>query len=136
MGWNFNQLSPTIQGHDKTFFKKILFSERGEGREKERERNINWLPVLQPLTRDQTRNPGVCPDWESNQQPFALQNNADQESCTGQGHDEIFRSGEYVHFMDCGDGFTVYTYVKTFITLYTLKIRCVRWVSYALTCVA
>ena len=23
-------------------------------------------------TRDLTQNPGVCPDWESNQQPFAL----------------------------------------------------------------
>ena len=36
------------------FFKKIdficLFLERGEGREKERERNINvWLPLAHPL---------------------------------------------------------------------------------------
>ena len=35
---------------------------------KERERNINvWLPG------DLARNPGMCPDWESNQLPFASQ---------------------------------------------------------------
>ena len=37
----------------KLFFKKYfiyLFLERGEGREKERERNINvWLPLVRPL---------------------------------------------------------------------------------------
>ena len=36
--------------HWLTFFRKILFLERGEGREKERERNINvWLPLAHPL---------------------------------------------------------------------------------------
>ena len=44
----------------------FLFLERLEGREKERERNINvWLPLMSP-TGDPTRNPGTCPDWESN----------------------------------------------------------------------
>ena len=42
-----------------------LFLERGEGREKERERNINvWLPLNIPPTGDLARNPGMCPDWE------------------------------------------------------------------------
>ena len=47
----------------------------GEGREKEREKNINvWLLlVCHPLTGDLTRNPGMCPDWELNQRPFGLQ---------------------------------------------------------------
>ena len=51
------------------FFNFIL--EIGEGREKERARNINvrkinWLPPVQALTRDQTHNPGMCPNQESN----------------------------------------------------------------------
>ena len=34
------------------FFKKIyLFLERGERREKERERNIDWLPLTHPNRR-------------------------------------------------------------------------------------
>ena len=48
-----------------------LFLERRE----ERERNINeWLPLMHsPDTGDLAGNPGLCPDWESNQQPFGLQ---------------------------------------------------------------
>ena len=52
----------------------IYFLERGEGKEKERERNINvWLPLMYPPPRDLACNPGMCPDWESNQQPFCSQ---------------------------------------------------------------
>ena len=43
-------------------FVLFLFSERGEGREKERERNIDWLPFTCAPTRDGTHNPGTCPD--------------------------------------------------------------------------
>ena len=44
-----------------------FFLERGEGREKERERNINvWLPLERPPL-------GICPDWESNWPPFGSQ---------------------------------------------------------------
>ena len=53
--------------------KKTLFTylKRGEGREKERERNINvWLPLTRLPTGDLARNPGMYPDWESNQWPF------------------------------------------------------------------
>ena len=42
----------------------FIYLERGEGREKERERNINvWLLLVRALAC----NPGMCPDWESNQ---------------------------------------------------------------------
>ena len=44
------------------FYFNYLFLEKGEGREKERERTINvWLPAMCP---------GMCPNWESNQWPF------------------------------------------------------------------
>ena len=46
------------------FFKDFiyLFLEREEGREKERERNINvWLPLVHG---DLVNNPGMWPDWE------------------------------------------------------------------------
>ena len=50
-----------------------LFLDRGEGRETERERNINvWLPLMCSAlgtTGDLARNPGMCPNWELNQQP-------------------------------------------------------------------
>ena len=57
-------------------FKDFIYSflEGGEVREKERERNINvWLPLKCPPTGDLARNPGMCPDWQSNQWPFGSQ---------------------------------------------------------------
>ena len=46
-----NYLIFNFYPHLRTFFKKIyLFLERGEGRDKERERNIPvWLPLARPL---------------------------------------------------------------------------------------
>ena len=42
-----------------------LFLERGEGREKESERNISvWLPLMHLPTVGLAHNPGVCPDGE------------------------------------------------------------------------
>ena len=59
-------------------FKKFTF--RGEGRQKERERNINvwmkhWLVAsCTPPAGDLAHNPGMYPDWELNKWPFTLQN--------------------------------------------------------------
>ena len=59
------------------FFKDsiYLFLERGEGREKERKRKKLQCVIVScaPPTGDLAHNPGMCPDWELNQQPFALQ---------------------------------------------------------------
>ena len=41
-----------------------------------RERNIDRLPLAHAPTGDQTHNPGLCPDWKLNWQPFALQDDA------------------------------------------------------------
>ena len=63
-------------------FKKnfiYLFLERGEGREKERERSINVGEILQlvafhmPPTGNLAHNPGMCPAWESPRRPSGLQ---------------------------------------------------------------
>ena len=70
---HFNQrlLSPIF-----LFFKKhfiYLFLESREGKENERERNINvWLPLMCPLlgTWPATQ---ACADWESNWWPFGSQ---------------------------------------------------------------
>ena len=61
------------------FFKTdfiYLFLERGEGREKERERNIDVWEIQRsvvsrmPPTGALACSPGMCPDWESNRQTF------------------------------------------------------------------
>ena len=57
------------------FFKDFIYLllERGQGREKERDRNINvWLLIAHP-SKDLARNTGMCPDWESNRRPFGSQ---------------------------------------------------------------
>ena len=64
----------------KNVFKRFyLFLERGEGREKDRERNIDVREIHQsvasrtPPSGDLAHNPGMCPDWEWNLQPFGSQ---------------------------------------------------------------
>ena len=65
----------------KKIFLKILFIYfiREEGREKEKERNSNvWelhgsAASRTPPSRDLACNPGMCPDWESNQWLFGSQ---------------------------------------------------------------
>ena len=67
------------QGHSFSsffFLKRIyLFIYRERGREGEREGKRHQCVVASqtPLTRDLVHNPGMCPDWESNQWPFGLQ---------------------------------------------------------------
>ena len=43
-----------------------LFLERGEEKEKEKDRNINRSLLPHPSTRDLAHNPGICPDRELN----------------------------------------------------------------------
>ena len=60
---HFNNLDPFVfNPHLRTC---LLILERGEGRERDRERNISWLRLAHTLTGG--------PDWESNLQPFSLQ---------------------------------------------------------------
>ena len=55
------------------------------------ERNIDRLPPAQAPTADQTHNPGMCPDWESNPQPFSAWDNAPNDWVTPAGLTYIFR---------------------------------------------
>ena len=50
------------------FFKDFiyLFLDRGEG-EREGEKHQCVVASSTPFTGDLARNPGMCPDWESNQ---------------------------------------------------------------------
>ena len=66
-------------------FKKkrfYLFFKRGEGRKKERERNIDvwekhqWVASCTPPAGKRAHNPGMSPDREWNQWPFVLQDDA------------------------------------------------------------
>ena len=56
-------------------FLKILFIFRQSGREGEREGEKHHCGVAShmPPTGDLALNLGMCPDWESNQQPFGSQ---------------------------------------------------------------
>ena len=65
--WYIAHSSVIIEGI--TFLSFHLFIYRESGREGERERNINVCFH----TGDLACNPGKCPDWESNQQPFDSQ---------------------------------------------------------------
>ena len=75
-----------LDPHHLFFFKCYLFIFRERGREGEREGEKHWceretsvsclLSDPWSLTRDWTHNLGMCPDQESNQWPFSLQDNA------------------------------------------------------------
>ena len=56
------------------FFKILLIYFREGRREEERggEKHQCVVAFCTPPTGDLFRNPGMCPDWESNQQPFGL----------------------------------------------------------------
>ena len=60
------------------FFFKILFifRERGKKGEREGEKRQCVVASHTPRNGDLTCNPGMCPDWESNLQPFGLQASA------------------------------------------------------------
>ena len=58
----------------KFFFYFIhLFLERQEGRETREEEKDQSVASHAPATGDHVCNPAMCPDWESNQQPFGSQ---------------------------------------------------------------
>ena len=68
------------------FFKDfIIFRERGREGEKEGESHQCVVASCTPHTGDLAHNPGMCPDRESNRQPFGLQPMLNPLSYTSQG---------------------------------------------------
>ena len=74
-----------------TFLRFYLFLERGKvGRKRGRETSIGCIWYVPRPTGNLAGNPGMCPDWESNQWPFTLQVNAQST--------EPHRSGQFILF--------------------------------------
>ena len=73
-----------------SFKKKKLYLERGEGREKESEKEKHQCVIASHVapTRDLDLacNPGMCPDWEWNWRPFGSQPMLSPLSHTSQGN--------------------------------------------------
>ena len=69
------------------FLRFYLFIFRQRGREGEREGKKYQCVVVSraPHIEDLACNPGMCPDWESNWQPFGLQPTLNPLSYTSQG---------------------------------------------------
>ena len=54
-------------------FYLFIFREKGREGEREGEKHQYVVASHTPPNGDLARNPGMCPDWELNQQPFGLQ---------------------------------------------------------------
>ena len=72
-------------------FYLFIFRERGREGEREGEKHQSVVAFHAPPTGDQAHNPGMCPDWESNQQPFGLQSGAQST--------ELHQPGPYSDFV-------------------------------------
>ena len=69
-------LSSQISIHfsfNKNRFYLFIFRERGKEGKREGEKHQCVVVSRAPPTGDLAHNPGMCPDWESNWQPFASQ---------------------------------------------------------------
>ena len=55
------------------FIYLFIFRERGREGEREREKHQCVVASRAPPTGDLACNPGMCPDWESQKQPFGSQ---------------------------------------------------------------
>ena len=66
-----------LRGVSLSFFFLFLYiyreRERGKEREREGEKHQCVVSSCMPPTGDSAFNPGTCPDWESNWQPFVSQ---------------------------------------------------------------
>ena len=80
----------------KRFYLSI-FGERGREGEKEREKHQCVVVSHAAPTGDVARNPGTCPDWESNRQPCGSQSTLNPLSHTSQGSSDLLFSVNYSH---------------------------------------
>ena len=78
-----------VENTNDFFFKDFIYLFEGEGGG---EKHQCVVASHAPPTGDLAPNPGMCPNWESNQQPFGLQPVLNPLSYTSQGV-LIFRKG-------------------------------------------
>ena len=86
----------------KEYFFKILFTFRQRGREGDRGEKKYQCVVAShsPPTGDLARNPGMCPDWESNWWSFNLQPTLSPLSHTSQSNFYIFIGVRIIYYMN------------------------------------
>ena len=79
------------------FFKDFtyLFLERGEGK-KRGEKHQCMVASRVPQTGDLARNPGTCPEWELNPEPFGSQAHTQSAELHQPGHRNDFTTGSLV----------------------------------------
>ena len=73
-------------------FYLFIFREKGREGEREEEKHLCVVASHMARTGDLACNPGMCPDWESNQQPLALQAHAP--------FTELHQPGLLFHFLN------------------------------------
>ena len=76
-----------------------MFRQRGREGERKGEKHQCVVASHAPLTGDLAYNPGMCPDWELNQQPFGSQAGTHRLSHISQGKKNLsimknFKLGE------------------------------------------
>ena len=64
---------PTVSVLFSILFYFVIFRQRGREGEREGEKHQCAVASCMPPTGDLACDPGMCPDWESNWQPFGLQ---------------------------------------------------------------
>ena len=111
-------------------FKKILFIFRERGRERERDGEKHQCVVAfhTPPTGDLVHNPGMCPDWESNQWPCALQSGAQSTEPHQSGISVLFFSNSICSLCVSVPHFGNYHNVSNFfITVIFVMVICDQW---------
>ena len=83
--WKLTQEGRFILGFLKRFY-LFIFGEKGRERQREGEKHQCVVASHTPPIGDLPHNPGMCPDWESNRQPFASQAALNPLNYTSQGH--------------------------------------------------
>ena len=104
------------QSPKRLFFFKILFICFQRVREGEREGEKYQCAVAShtPPTGDLACNPGMCPDWESNQRPFGSQPTLNPLSHTSQGSLQILD----------GNSRSIFPCIVTLLVNHTLNLIC------------
>ena len=76
---------------------------------------MDQLCLTCALTKNQTCSPGMCPDWELNQQSFALQNHDQPTEPQQSGHEGILNARTPIHWSLVGANYS------SFLTLISLN---------------